>query len=248
MNYLTLLSLFPKRINVTLIDSETEQLIDKRKILKDELPKVFNRPTVLNIDGEGYQVLKAHPVSGDDFHYTKKLTLHVQKKVEFDKVNTRSLVPTVSGVMPDFCDEPAAMSIRYDEWMQLQFLPASMMDNIKSEINEIGAVLESYNLTGWEKTRIRGQFSFNELKMSRVNLEGLLGRHSEGPLGITNMGSIADSFVLRSPSRCYYGLGVDTVDYLGIIKYDFMDEELLGLMESQGLLLIDWLNMSMIDI
>jgi len=247
MNYLTLLGLFPKRINVTLIDSETEQLIDKRKILKDELPEIFNRPTVLSIDGEDYQVLKAHPVSGDGFYYDKRLTLHVRKKSDFDRTNVKPMVPTISGTNLEFCHTPAAFNITNDQWMQLQLLPASMSPLIEEEFAQIHTVMETASLSGYSKVYIRKNIPAITTFINKDDFYNNNETPQNDAIKINGAGTVKGSFISFLNERTYYGMILNnTITNLCLLKLDYIDENLMALLERHNLILVDWCNITTI--
>lgn len=244
MNYLTLLTLFPKKINVTLIDATSNQVISKHKIPKDDLPEVFNRPTMLNIDGENWQVIKADPVSGDEFYYTKRITLVVQKKTDFDKLNSWSLLPTVSDVWPAVTDSYAVSFIQPSQWLQLQFLPVSMMPIIESELSEINAILNKENtLNGYEQIHIRKNIALQTLLIPKTSFFNLANNGSKGLMGINSIGTISNSFTINTGNHSYYGiLDNDAITCLCLREFDYVDDEFALLSEKFRLVLVDWCN------
>src|SRR4051794_15450137 len=88
------LSLFPKRIKVTCIDGVTGQQIGKYKIDLTHLPAMFDKPVTLTIEGNTWRVIKANPVSADEFSIFKKLTLHVLNNEQLQQAPLGHNIPT----------------------------------------------------------------------------------------------------------------------------------------------------------
>lgn len=235
MNYLTLLTLFPKKINVTFIDATSNQVLSKRKILKEDLPEVFDKPTVLTLDNEAWQVLDAHPVSGDDFHYSKKLTLKVQRKEEFDKLNQRLLVPTISGI------STTINGFAPTQWMQLQFLPVDMMPALEQDLLAITAILESgNNLIGYPSVYERNR-SLNSLAISLKAFLELIN--------VKDVENSGDYFIADSNGHSYYGIVENgVISSLALRRFEYVDDEFSLLTEKFQLMLVDWCNGSVIGL
>jgi hypothetical protein len=244
MNYLTLLTLFPKRINVTFVDATSNQVLSKRKILKEDLPEVFDKPTVLTLDGEPWQVITANPVSGDDFHYSKKLTLTVQRKADFDNTNLRSLVPTSSGTLPAIIPGIYSETIYINQWMQLQFLPIELMPVIETDLGEITKILEiGNNLVGYPSSYIRDNIPLQSVHIPMNEFCDVVSVGSRGTLGIEADGVVHSSFVIHSHCHVYYGIvDNDIITSLCLRDFEYVDDEFSLLVEKFQLVLVDWCN------
>ncbi|SFN88611.1 hypothetical protein SAMN05428949_3747 [Chitinophaga sp. YR627] len=244
MNYLTLLTLFPKKINVTFVDATSNQILSKRKILKDDLPEVFDKPTVLTLDGEPWQVITANPVSGDDFHYSKKLTLTIQRKIDFDNTNQRSLVPTSSGTLPVVVPGIYSETIHVNQWMQLQFLSIELMPVIETDLGAITQILEiGNNLVGYPSSYIRDNIPLLSVHIPMNEFCDVVSVSSRGTLGIDSQGVIHSSFVIHSHSHVYYGIvDNDIITALCLRDFEYVDDEFSLLVEKFQLVLVDWCN------
>ena len=106
MNYLQLYEAFtgllPKRIKITLINYNTGQEIGIFKIDAANLPEVFDKPLVIDIDDKRWRVMQAEPRAAVDFLFRKKLILKVQ-----DEFLPANLMPFQSPTMA--ADKPAVL-------------------------------------------------------------------------------------------------------------------------------------------
>ncbi|ACU58482.1 hypothetical protein [Chitinophaga pinensis] len=244
MNYLTLLTLFPKKINVTFVDATSNQILSKRKMLKDELPEVFDKPTVLTLDGEPWQVITANPVSGDDFHYSKKLTLTIQRKTDFDTSNQRSLVPTHADTLPVIIPGIYSETIHINQWMQLQFLPIDLMPVIETDLGEITKILETgNNLVGYPSPYTRSNIPLQAIHIPMNEFCDLISVSARGTLGVESQGVIHASFLTHSHSHVYYGIVEnDIITSLCLREFEYVDDEFSLLTEKFQIALVDWCN------
>ncbi|HJT73926.1 MAG TPA: hypothetical protein VJ720_07905 [Chitinophaga sp.] len=238
MNYLTLLTLFPRKVNVTLIDAISNQVISKRKILKQELPELFNKPTVLSLENEQWQVLKADPISADDFHFTKKLTLHVQRAADFSRINTRSLLPTISGQPPLHASvsSPVLITIPDQQWAQLQFLPSLSLPLVEEELSHINNVISANSLIGYDQVHVRP--SMPPLQIAYPDFLSVVSSVVTG-----NIDNVSNGFALRSENHTYYGILEDgIITQLCLYEFQYIDDELSAILNNFNLLLADWCN------
>lgn len=249
MNYLTLLTLFPKKINVTFIDADSNKLICKSKMLKENLPEVFNRPTVLNIEGEDWQVLKADPISGEDFNYTRKLMLFVKKKIDFDKSNRKSLLPTISSIRPAITSESSLFTIQLSQWLQFQFLPDNMMPIIQNDLLKISAILDAgNNLSGYEQVYIRENIPHKCLDLPLRGFLDIINANLQGPIEILDIGTVADSFIINAGNHSYYGITKDDIiTTLCLLELPYIDDELTLLTKEFQVVLVDWCSSTVIS-
>lgn len=236
MNYLTLLTLFPRKVNVTLIDAVSNQVISKRKILKQELPELFNKPTVLSFDNEQWQVLKADPISADDFHFTKKLTLHVQRAADFSRMNTRSLLPTVSGFLPahGVAASPVLVTIPDAHWAQIQFLHSTTMPLLEEELSHINHVISANSLVGYDQAHVRPLMP--ALQISYPDFLAVISTVVNG-----SVENVCNGFAVRSEAHTYYGTLEDgMITQLCLHEFQYVDDELSAILDKFNLVLADW--------
>jgi hypothetical protein len=241
MKYLAMFTnmrtLFPRKVIVTLIDATSNQMISQRKVLINELPELFDRPTVLTFDGVAWQVLAAKPVSAEDFHFTKKLTLHVQRQAEFAVSNTRSLIPTVAGEVPAAgeASSPILLSVSPAQWAQLQFLPVAESPLVEEQLAVVNTLMKSGNpLIGYEEVFTRPPMPALQIPFSAF-CDSISVVVSGSVDGITH------SIALRSESHTYYGVvSGEMITSLCLQEFEFVDDELSNVLEQFGLMLVDW--------
>lgn len=247
-------ALFPRNINVTLVDATTGNGLGKHKIPAELLPAVFNRPTTLEIQGINWRILKADPVSADDFLVTKKLTLHVQNSASIDIEQLRFSLPTICNELPlsgatslyhDFTLELAGSS-----WRQIEFLSLSRLQIVEEAIKTIETILTSQPnpLLGYERQYIRDNTIQPRLAIPWEAFCALLTNPVRGNVFFNSKGFVQNGFAVRSDSYIYYGiLENEYIHTLCLNHFDWADDELMRVLSIYELSLVDWCNSSRIS-
>lgn len=245
------LQLFPKKINVTLIDAVTGLLLDKHKILAQQLPAAFNKPTTLEINKINWRVLKAIPVSADDFLYTKKLTLHVKDAATMDSVQQRFSLPTVCYNPPstgtDSLYHDFTLGLAESDWRQIEFLALTEWLLVEEEIKAVESIIGNQPdaLLGYEQQYIRERTATAPLSIPFEDFCALVGDPVRGNIFLGNAGIVEQGFALRSDNYLYYGLlDGGLIRQLCITEFSAVDDEFMKVLEAWKLVLADWCNAS----
>ncbi|WP_276481205.1 hypothetical protein [Paraflavitalea pollutisoli] len=259
------LQLFPKKIQVTLLEPGTDRLLGKCKLPAATLPPAFDRPTTLTINNTLWRVLAASPLSADDFLYSKKLLLHVQPVTQTSP--DRFFWPTRCDWEPEVISYPAGLatdevSSRTDpagaseserltldrrDWLQLQLLPLQQREIVEEALSHIRAILkrESNPLLGYEQQYLRTGIAVAGLSIMWEDFLQQLNEPTPMSLTLEPGHAVRNAFCLRTDSYTYYGLVQDgLITSLGLAALEYVDEELMRILEAFQLELVDWCRVS----
>lgn len=244
------LQLFPKKINVTLIHAVSGEKIGKNKLQLDQLPATFSKPATLNIEGQSWRILKAHPLSADDITIYKKLTLHVVENELSEAHVNRYNVATYPAGNFEADDKPLfadfTLDITTDDWLQYQFLPVSALPIIQEEIAQISPLLttDSSNnpLLGYSDSHIRQQTAPISVNIPLTEFCEQMQVQSVGNIRFRGDTSyIQNGFALQTDNYLYYGLlQNDHITHLCLTYFDCIDDEFMLLTTNYRVALVDW--------
>jgi hypothetical protein len=242
------LTLFPKKIKVTCIDGVTGQPIGKYKIGLNQLPAMFNKPITLDIEGHSWRVIKADPLSADEFSIFKKLTLHVLDKAQQQQTSLGHNVATRHASNPLTTTTPfyqqLTLETTADDWLQLEFLPATALPLIQEEMALIDPILLAQNgsnpLLGYETMHVRQQTAHLGVEIPfdafcaavQVNKKGNI-RYGEG--------FVENGFVVQTDNYEYYGTMVNNqITHLCLTSFDCIDDEFSQVAATWDLVLVNF--------
>ena len=243
--------LFPKKISVTLIHTTEGNIVGEYKINSENLPEVFNKPTVLEIDGQSWRVTRAEPFNSDDYIKRKKLVLHVQEEERFLLHHTRSLVPTRPHPYPLTSNGHAAhdfvLSIAADDWQQIALLSVSSLPLIEAEMNQIenliSATVDDSALLGYETVHNRENIGQIALDIPFYDFYQLVNGQEKGYIQLDQHGTVTNGFFIRSLNYTYYGIvQQQRITTLCLHVFDYIDDELTNVIAAYDLVLVDWCN------
>lgn len=255
MNYAKVISsaiqLFPKKIKVILIDAVTGNNLGKHKIPAGQLPAVFNRPTIIDIENISWRVLKADPVSADDFLYSKRLVLHVRNAASIEGDQLRFNVPSVCADLPatdtDTLDKDFTVELAEMDWRQIEFIPLSQAGIVEEAVSRIEDILATQPnpLLGYEQQYIRANILRANLTIPFGEFCSLLANPAFGNIALSENKFVQGGFAVRSESYTYYGIQENgTIHTLCLAQFEWADDEFMSVLAAFDLLLIDWCNAS----
>jgi hypothetical protein len=258
MNYAKVIGsamqLFPKKIKVTLIDAATGNSLGMHKVPAELLPVAFNRPTRLEINNINWRVLKADPILADDFLFKKKLTLHVRKENFSDDAQGLFSLPTLCYEQPvtdgDSLHNNFTLVIAKNEWRQVEFLPLQQWEVIQEEIKVVENILgdQPNPLLGYTQQYKRAKTASTTLEISWEIFYSLLLNSEAGSLCLDDNSFVQQGFALRSDNYMYYGVLLEgNIQTLSITQFNSVDDELMLVLDTFKLVLIDWCNASIIS-
>lgn len=232
--------LFPKKIMVTVVDEVSGVVIGSYKAGKESLPEVFDRPMVIELNGVVWRVVKAEWLSG------KRLDLQVQEEGYFRSHNKRWMVPTVAPkpqlggvrVANDF-----VMEIGWEEWRQVEFLPAAMQEAVEEEMRVIEEVAGKGGLLGYEMAHMRESMKEYSFNVPFYEFYELVQGKEKGSLRLKGEGTMESGFFVRTDEYVYYGKAENgTIKQLGLMWFEAIDDEVTRVIEEWDLMLVDWWN------
>lgn len=240
--------LFPKKVKVSFVDAETGEPIGMVKMTLDQLPEKFNKPMLIEAMGKWWRVLDAEPKKAIEFEFMKNLVLKVKDSFLHDPVKGRWYVPSVAGGMPlvsgDTLFDQFILDLRVDEWRQIEFLPVSLLDQVKEDVAVINSILhpeKKYNrLLGYQQRHVREKIVSHNHNIPFYKLCELVNTIDKGVMRLPD-GFVKDGFALRSFNYEYYGeVEEGMIKSLCVKEFDCVDEEILNVLSAFGLLLVVW--------
>ncbi len=148
-----------QNVEVVFINVETGERIAGGNIPTSQLPDTFAKNTVMHIGEQPWQVVKAEPVTAEEFTQSGKLTLTCAK-IEYvsDKGVLYSL-PTINEDTPEtgeLAPEQNVFTLHEDDWRQIEFISDSHMETINNELRAIMAVYQHHQEeAGFSQLHIR---------------------------------------------------------------------------------------------
>ncbi len=241
------LQLFPKKIKVTLIDAATGKSLGKHSIPAAQLPAAFNRPTILTVDNTDWRVLKADPISADDFLFSKRLTLEVRRADHTYQEESRFNLPSVCKELPTIGGEclydEFTLEVDKDDWRQIEFLPLSRSTEIEEAIKWIETILtrQPNPLLGYEQQHSRHDAAQPGLSIPWGAFCDLVPNPVLGNVVLNNNELVQDGFAIRSEGYTYYGIVRDgLIQTLCLTEFDSADDEFMQVIGMYQLTMVDW--------
>lgn len=251
------MQLFPKKINVTVINEVTGATIGKYKIPLGQLPENFNKPTIIEIEGNAWRVVKADPVSADDFSIFKKLTLHILEKAQWQDERLHFNVPTRHAYHALTMNTPMfddfILDISEDDWKQVEFLPTAALPLIQEEMNQIQPMLltdlPGGLLWGYDNLYERFRTADCPLSISLADFCETVQAQKMGAVRMFGNAFVQDAVAIESLNYTYYGIiaGEELVN-LCLPVYDSIDDEFMQVVTKYNLVLADWCNAKVVMI
>lgn len=248
MNYAkaigAVMQLFPKKINVMVIDEITGASIGKYKIPLEHLPTAFDKPTILEVEGHTWRVVKADPVKADDFSIFKKLTINVLQKEHWQDERLLFNVPTRHSYHPLMTREPLfhefTLDVGEDDWRQLEFLPLSALASIQEEMGRIELSVPDA-LWGYKNMHVREQTSNFPLNIPLTAFCDTIQAQKMGAVRLYSDAFVQNGIAIESGNYTYYGtIAEDHIVSLCLPSFDGIDDEFMQMVTTYELVLVDW--------
>lgn len=253
MNFLRLADgvsgLLPKKIKVQLLHHSTREQLLATSVSEELLPAVFNKPTLIEIKGQIWRVIKADLLREASYLFSKKIRLFVADPAAFD-FGGKFIAPTLASGIPsgDFSDHSASVTeVIEAEWRQLEFLPVSLLPLIQEELLKIDAVLSPANetdcLLGYDSIYRRSDVLDKALRIPFDEFVKDVEAEQQGPLRIAKGSVVTNSFTLESPFYKYYGICEEgLIRELSVFAFESADDEFMRIIEKYELVFADWVG------
>lgn len=116
----------------------------------NDLPPAFDSDSLVTFEGQEFQVVKAEPVTKDEFVRSGKLRLWI-KRAASQSVDPKALLfslATIENALPTTVKDPTwfgtkTIDLHEDEWRQFEFVSLAARQDIGAELDEIRKVLET---------------------------------------------------------------------------------------------------------
>ncbi len=249
-------TLFPKKVNITLVHAESREIIANHALNDFPLPEQFNKPTILDISGSRWRVLKVDNLRSGNYFRAAKIQLHVlppDSIIPTDKYLVPTLAPLeltpASKVSPVF--NTFSLHITHDEWLQFQFLPLSALEQIQETTAMIESIINSpddnNNLLGYATSHTRDLTSISQLEIPFDDFCTFTNITARGNILLPDDIYIENGIALESSDHIYYGiLNNGIITTLAIKEFDCLDEELSDVLARYDLTFVDWCNASIL--
>jgi hypothetical protein len=239
------LQLFPKKINVTVINEVTGASVGNFKMALSQLPETFDKPTILEVEGHAWRVVKANPVKADDFSISKKLMLHVLEKPQWTDERLLFNVPTRHAYHPLMTHTPLfndlILDVDEDKWRQIEFLPAGSLLQVQEEMKSIEAILVPGSLWGYNTCHVREQTANFPLQIPLADFCHLVQAQKTGAVRMYGNAFVESGITIESANYTYYGtISEDTIVSLCLPVFDGIDDEFMQLVTTYNLVLVNW--------
>lgn len=146
-------------VDVVFINAETGERIAGGNIPVSQLPDTFAKNTVMHIGEQPWQVVKAEPVTAEEFTKTGKLTLTCAIIEYISDKGVLYSLPTINEDTPDTGDiapQENVFSLHEDDWRQAEFVSDSHMETINVEIRAIMSIYQNHQEeAGFSEVHIR---------------------------------------------------------------------------------------------
>jgi hypothetical protein len=265
--------MFWKRDNKTIViegfDAEGGRLIYRCKMPIEKLPPSFEARTTLHVRERDYDVVRAEPMTAEQWRRTGKLRL-VLREVKISTADPAGILyslPTVSEEWPPIQESSTKLGRRVlelheDDWRQIEFASLSFSDAIDGELADIRHIHEHHRRgPGFEKTHARKRLIAGAIAEPRPLLSDLLSRLERAtPLdGIAVVGAaglVANGFAIDLLCGLQlYGLTAPD-GRMGVLCLSYaksnnaLDRDLPALasfMRDCDLCLVDWCRVARIE-
>jgi hypothetical protein len=212
-------------VETQFIDASTGKAIGEADMPAERLPQSFALETTLHIADEDWKVIKAEPMTAEEFLQTGKLVITLQKVVKIPTSNILFTVPTL-------CNEIAAvragstkqgknaLELHEDDWRQIEFLSTSYRNVIDTDLTQImhiyrDASVNTGRFVAFKHIHLRQQLNAPLQEEILLNqLEGIFPSVSyryEGVAYQQSDGLIEGGFAFKVATTLFYGQQVEGV-------------------------------------
>lgn len=255
MNLQFLTTISPAKIAVHFFHALSGDLIGKQKIPVEQLPLVFDKPTMIDWKDIRWRILRSVPTHAKDYLVEKKLVLHVVENTALHKLDLGYDIATICGAPPVLDDQPLfnefVMDIERDEWRQLEFFHVSCLEKVQQEMIKVESLLypgkEFDTLAGYKEQVIRMQTPWQLPGIEWQQFYDMLNQPLKGACRFDGKGYLENGIALRSAGFSYYGiLKEGQVCELYLHHFESVDDEFYTVASAFGLALADWRNAKII--
>jgi hypothetical protein len=205
---------FSLNIEVTFIDTLTDESLGVTQIPANNLPDSFEQDTIINLSGSDWNVLNARPKTRVQYTKSKTLILWIRRVEIIKPQDILYSLASICGLIPEVSDRDVSgdeLTIAEDDWRQFELVSTKLADKVDREIAKIRFIHENAKEEiGWREIYIRKKPEIPiASNIALAHLASLL-KVSVKSTGITYYGSpspIADGYSLTlNDDFCVYGI------------------------------------------
>lgn len=255
-------------IETIFLDADTHNVIGQVVMPGEELPQSFAQSTTLHLGDEDWQVIKAEPLTAEEFFQTGKLVLTLRK---IATMSTKDILYT----LPSLCNEiPALLSgstkqgknvleLHEDDWRQIEFVSSLYRGVINAQLAEIERIYQEASVDAGRFLAFRKIYLRQQIPTplpKGIGLDDLAAFFLFAPHWYDGLayqqyeGLLEGGFAFKVAPLVFYGQQRDgLVNVLGVKivrRNEEQGKELADAvqkwMSASDLLLVDWCKMQLI--
>ena len=249
-------------VETIFIDAHTHNVIARAQMPIERLPQSFAANTKIHIAGEDWEVIKADPMTAEEFIQTGKLVITLAKIFKVSPKDINFTLPTICDEIPRILAGSTkqgknVFELHEDDWRQIEFISQSYRSAIDSQLAEIVRIYREASVDSGRSLAFRDLYLRQQIKIPLqevITLDQLYAFFTsalyryEGVCYQQYDGLIEGGFAFRVATVILYGQQVEgTVKVLGIgVIGDVTGESkdiahaLEKLMATYNLYLVDW--------
>lgn len=132
-------------VHVQFIDASTGKVFAETFMPAKDIPSSFEPETTVNISGQDWQVVKAEPLTAEEYTQMGKLALTLAKVSTVPPQDILFSLPTICDEIPVLVEGSTkqgknVFEIHEDDWRQIEFVASCYHSTIESELTEIARV------------------------------------------------------------------------------------------------------------
>lgn len=251
-------------IEVVFIDSEDGERIAGGNIPASQLPETFAKNTVMHINEQPWQVVKADPVDSKDFIKSGKLTLTCAKIEYVSTEGVLYALPTINEEVPEtgaVAPEQNVFTLHEDDWRQMEFVSNTHYDTIGIELRAIVSIYQNHqNPGGFSQLHVRKAIKrpLGTNSITPATLKKYLppdAKSADAVVFAQDENEIKDVFAYNLSPLVLYGhlTKGGTMDALCMQFVDiptntlpFVIDGIVNFMKDHDLLFVDWIRMQVL--
>ena len=144
-------------IHVQLVNAKTQTVMGEADLPVDQLPESFAAPTTLHLGGSDWSVVKAEPMTRDEYVKTGALLLVLHPIEMVDPKTILFSLPTIENTMPPLEPGDAACMMHEDDWRQHELVSSRFEPEIAAELADIRKVHEDREGMGFKTIHVRSR-------------------------------------------------------------------------------------------
>src|SRR5690242_10699866 len=134
------------KVHVVFIDADSGAVLGETDIPADRLPATFATSTSLQLGADSWSVVRAEPLTAEEFIRTGKLRLEMRRIVMMDPRQLLFSLPTISNELPacETVQAPGALVLHEDDWRQIELVTHACRKEIAACIAQIERIYREH--------------------------------------------------------------------------------------------------------